>query len=1181
MAATLPLYWNLSDPTKEQRIDASTKLVDALQQFQQTHTIPDISLTEAEASNDALDAQNAQDVAYALRRLIRGLASPRESSRLGFAVVLTELLHRLDTVSANQIVELILSSSQTTGSMNGQEERDMLFARLFGLTAVIESGLIARETAPVHASGPAATIQDYQRIINELVHLGSKKTWLRESSWWSILQAVSVLSASTVSFKSQALDWTFTELFVQNTEWTPEKIGLWLQYQPIWEKHDTSPLKVLFKGKHVLAPSSLQHLALILKDTEIEDEEGNKQASTGVWKPHAHFVWSILLDYYFSDESKIHPGISPFQDLFRVVVDEHMFSATSSSERKYTAFQVVDVALRKAPTSVTPHLFTKNFVRTWINQLAKKDRNLHKAALKLASTVQRVVKESPSTGFPLVIQLLGPDGSRDFDRLTNTKTVETILGHMQESQILEYVDFLKAIFQGSSERDDKALLESDRQWVVDQYGMLIRSTIVPKSDAWVTSILEFLIKNGFFYSRKAHKNKDGAELSDSARNACRLQLGQALADLSSQSVAQYREAKSSKFNGRSASGELWNLIAVKTFKNLGKDKDLRPVFDIEENAVRARTECWSLLKSLEQIKGPKASLAHGATLLLSCLLLQTYAPVSDDSEGDPVEALENSVANVTNLTRPFLESKKKGSKTNGATNSKMEGDSEKPIDLIVDELIGYLEKPGSLMRTAAPLVFADLCSEVEDSTLDLILMQLEQRNVLPDQDEAAEMDTEDGTEQDEEDNEQVADGSEDSASDDESNSSPEESDTEDADMEDVDPELRQKIAQALGELADDAESDSSDGSSVTALDDDQMMQLDEKLADVFRSQSLGNKAKIAAGLQREATHFKIRVLDFLEILIRKYPESPQIPRMILPLIRVVMGASTDEQQLIEKANAIIRRRIGVLQTLPKDAEIEKIEEDLEEVHKIARKASHQQISPATLTFANVYMCKILVHAGRIEVAARIHAESLDDFMHRKSSQIYHTFFADTIKRVPAVAWAIRRPLIQASADEQSVNLYRQMQAVHWLDAFLPLVLQTVGGDVEDVLPTMQLIREATYKSLFAAISGQRLLSVAQAKNVVKNALQAIRITSQVDASSTPRIWDTVQFERLFAALSGFPKLSKGGGLMALMQQMARKLGVEKVDHRGNATIKERKRKKREEREQAQQGPRKKKKKEQK
>lgn len=103
MSTTLPLFWHLSSASRKERIDASVKLVAALEQFQlqfSNETEPaavqppeneDGDEDAMSKSNDALDILNAQDVSYSIRRLIRGLASPRESSRLGFAVTLTEV----------------------------------------------------------------------------------------------------------------------------------------------------------------------------------------------------------------------------------------------------------------------------------------------------------------------------------------------------------------------------------------------------------------------------------------------------------------------------------------------------------------------------------------------------------------------------------------------------------------------------------------------------------------------------------------------------------------------------------------------------------------------------------------------------------------------------------------------------------------------------------------------------------------------------------------------------------------------------------------------------------------------------------------------------------------------------------------------------------------------------------
>ena len=92
--STLELFWNLPSSKKKERLDSTAKLVTILHRFQAEFTpveVPDREGTSDSDQADTLDTLNAQDVSYSIRRLIRGLASPRESSRLGFAVALTEV----------------------------------------------------------------------------------------------------------------------------------------------------------------------------------------------------------------------------------------------------------------------------------------------------------------------------------------------------------------------------------------------------------------------------------------------------------------------------------------------------------------------------------------------------------------------------------------------------------------------------------------------------------------------------------------------------------------------------------------------------------------------------------------------------------------------------------------------------------------------------------------------------------------------------------------------------------------------------------------------------------------------------------------------------------------------------------------------------------------------------------
>jgi DNA polymerase phi len=115
MSTTLPLFWDLSSVEKKKRLDASVKLISTLEKFQvaferrsaesdassneddigQEEDVQDVGVVGNMECDTMLDALNAPDVAYSIRRLVRGLGSPRESSRLGFAVALTEVCAKL------------------------------------------------------------------------------------------------------------------------------------------------------------------------------------------------------------------------------------------------------------------------------------------------------------------------------------------------------------------------------------------------------------------------------------------------------------------------------------------------------------------------------------------------------------------------------------------------------------------------------------------------------------------------------------------------------------------------------------------------------------------------------------------------------------------------------------------------------------------------------------------------------------------------------------------------------------------------------------------------------------------------------------------------------------------------------------------------------------------------------
>lgn len=180
-----------------------------------------------------------------------------------------QLLSTLCTVTCSQILGLIMDSTKHQGSMKGQEERDILFARLFGISSVIQSGLAVR-SKPLPSSPSsetaASSMECFEQIISSLLSLGDQKSWLRESAWFAIDLAVEALRGSDVAWKEEAVEKTLDALFTTHSVWSTEKLALTLKLQNNFPSRDWKRyLSPTFKKTNVLSTGNLATVAKILK----------------------------------------------------------------------------------------------------------------------------------------------------------------------------------------------------------------------------------------------------------------------------------------------------------------------------------------------------------------------------------------------------------------------------------------------------------------------------------------------------------------------------------------------------------------------------------------------------------------------------------------------------------------------------------------------------------------------------------------------------------------------------------------------------------------------------------------------------------------------------------------------------------------------------------------------------
>ncbi|EIW66554.1 hypothetical protein TREMEDRAFT_35002 [Tremella mesenterica DSM 1558] len=1057
----LPLFWDLASSSKDTRLQASVNLVSSLQNFQETFLATNVDsgsdieeeegdeengedgdmdedesgeevddkdeAVEGEESDDnaeilldkALAKSNAEDVVYTVKRLVRGLGSSRESSRLGFAVALTELLSQIHTITAPQVLSLLLRSSPISASMKGSEQRDSLFARLFGLTSLIQSNSLFR---------PSSDQETFQRVTSELISLGDSKSWLREAAWWGLLQAVQGACVSQVEWA----DNTITQLLssvLGDKGWTAERVALVSLMERLRPTLVVdSLLQPTFKRGSLLASPNLLQLAKILKESNVNEEEST--ASDGSSKSQLHFVWDVMLDSYFV--SKPDNSQAPFQDFFRVCVDESLFANSSSSQRKYWGFQVFSRALPLLSANEMPLIFTPNFMRCWMNNLSSSDRYLHKAAQHVAQIVQDVVKTNPNVGFTLLSQLVGKHGKPNFDKITKTRTVEGIMGSLNLDGVKEYVRYLQdMIVSDDSNSEDLEGLEDKRTWALNQMVALVRNGSVPKDDQWISSVLEFLLVHGFFVILKTTKKGDITALSKSPRPPlsestaalCRTKLLSCLVEVTTVSSPKGDGKTASRKQGCDSSNKLWLRRILELLLSLQTNPHLKIISEADKEIKAGREAGIETLKALDKFQVEGNEVVKGVEILLSFLIIQTY-----DENEDALEMLEVSQSSARESTSK-------------------EADVNLPaIDMLLDTLIALLDKGSNDLRSLANLVVGMVAGEFTSSSVRHLVAQLEASANVEDED-GSEEDMEELSDAGDEDQEENDSEGGQSIVEDEEEEEEDEDDDDEEELPPVDPDFRRKVAEALQvtDLLEDGVNgdNASDSSSEEEYwDDEQMMKVDEQLAAAFKQRAASNRKSDLKLLETENLHFKNRILDLFDIFIRKQPSNQAIYDTILPLLQLVRSSSSSTNgtsSLGTKATSIIRSHFTKPKEVPSPTS--SLGSIMKESHQLARRSSSSEFSSLCSICSLFLLRSTTSKSSEEDEILEEYKETMRDFMLRKNSQVHVKFLSELFQRYPLRAWNLRFELLEL-IEKKAVNDYRQSQGL--------LMLSSLCGQVKIV-----------------------------------------------------------------------------------------------------------------------------------
>ncbi|PCD45605.1 hypothetical protein AU210_001037 [Fusarium oxysporum f. sp. radicis-cucumerinum] len=374
------------------------------------------------------------------RRLFRGLASGRNASRLGFSLVLTEVLGQLfgeknlaesryQGLTFEKILEILIENTQAIGNLPGQEERDFVFGRLFGIFAFVRSGILFSD------------ISRWNAVLDLILDLSSRKVWLRPQCGWVIVQSIEQLN------KKQA-ETTLEKVAEANLAKTPEGVAIWIAAQTRFPGLRIKPWPV------PLHKNTFGDLAAILresfKDSFADQSEPGQQINFPGWSPQLHYVWSILLEHFLE---KREAGLEDFKQFWTRVVDDSLFSKRATEGQKFRGFMVFRKMLEglfELPAHIEV-LFSKNLTLCLMNQASKEDRYLHRAANKALKAIEATTSAHPATLVPILKEYIRRDWRRDTEDHPNPlSTIAKQDTKKASSTLRVYVDYLSKILNASA-----------------------------------------------------------------------------------------------------------------------------------------------------------------------------------------------------------------------------------------------------------------------------------------------------------------------------------------------------------------------------------------------------------------------------------------------------------------------------------------------------------------------------------------------------------------------------------------------------------------------------------------------------------------------------------------------------------------------------------------------------------
>ncbi|KAI8122708.1 Myb-binding protein 1A [Lucilia cuprina] len=965
-----------------------------------------------------------KELAYTLKRLIRGCGASTNVSRAGFFTGLVGIMKSFTTeeLTMEQIFETLNKELHVGATIANKEDADAVVGKILVCGALLHSGRLTE-----------ANSEHLEQVTNMLLQSSRHRTYHASLGFSFLCEIIEALSQK--QFETSIWPLLQKELIKPWPKQSLQTVHCLITVQKKFPNIVNGKfLKLHFGGNELLNPESFQYLHKIFwehSNTDILTHPafecfGSYIANT---KYLAQF-WSDTVD----------PGLENPTKLLEV-------------ETLKILTDILD-NLNVEQTNVH-ELLTDNFMRMFIEGLKnlkqKKDETLKAFyADFLESLVKSCGKLTKDAAKVAVIKrLILPPGIFNIEKFTGHRIVHQLINTLGEEGVQDVFQLYKSIFLATlaknPENAGENWLNFERLNAGYTLQHLLQHKSVQSSYKWREEQLKFLFTCGIFYvtdsaeiCKKEAAGSFSKDFADQCKNMFYTCLQSKLSDVRQEqqllfNLAEYCQEKMSQKHAAKyfriqkfdeALQKSWNSMfesVAKSYKSAVQDKANKKKKASESNK-----------------KGDnKLQTVFNILLLNMGLQLFREAEMAGPAVDDLLKCME----------KTSQQTKTKKSKKTGASEQEEEPEW---IEVVVDLFLHLLSQNNNALRNIVNALFPHLCDNLSLSAVHQILAMLDMKdghNPLSTKNEDEE-DEDDGEEEEDDDEEmETQENGDDADSDEDEEDEDDDDDDDEAEEEDDDDDeegvtasdkLRNAISQALianGSAVDD-DMESVDLNEMT---EEEGRKLDEALANAFKALKKtnggGSQTKKSKSYRVKTTtvmHFRIRVLDLIEIYLQQKPSLLISIEIMLALFNMLEYCVGDELKPLQTKVEKVLTKLTSHKNYTTDEEL-KEDNFVDFIRLIVEKKAPAVVYEIVNKMRNKCTCFLIANASKINAdqntdkILKLCQEYTEEFIKSRNPTVNITLLSDIFKlRTWRNVWNMAEDLTQHGLSVQT-RTFRRIQ----------------------------------------------------------------------------------------------------------------------------------------------------------